>query len=60
MPQREPARRQTAGEPPRSKVRMRLDEHGRWVAIEPKAPEATPAGEAAEPDDRGTTKAERE
>lgn len=39
---------------------MRLDENGRWVALEPEAPEATPAGEAAEspraPDDPRTTK----
>ena len=53
MPQREPARRQTAGEPPSSKVKMRLDESGRWVPVLPEAAETTPAGEAAErpPDD---------
>lgn len=43
---------------------MRLDENGRWVAIEPKTPEATPAGEAAEsapaPGEPRTTKAESE
>ena len=48
MPQREPARRQTAGEPPSSKVKMRLDEHGRWVPLLPEATEPTPANEAAE------------
>lgn len=56
MPQREPARRQTAGEPPSSKVKMRLDENGRWVPLLPKAAEKTPTSEAAErpptPDDR--------
>ena len=48
MPQREPARRETAGAPPSSKVRMRRDEHGRWVPIEAKRAEPTPASEAAE------------
>jgi hypothetical protein len=46
MPQREPARHQTAGEPPRSKVKMRRDENGRWVAVRPEA-ETTPTTEAA-------------
>ena len=48
MPQREPARRQTAGEPPSSKVKMRLDEHGRFVPVLPDDPEPKPAGKAAE------------
>ena len=48
MPQREPARRQTAGEPPSSKVKMRLDENGRWVPLLPEAAEKKPASEAAE------------
>jgi len=55
MPQREPARRQTAGEPPSSKVKMRLDENGRWVPVLPAATEKTPTSEAEErpptPDD---------
>jgi hypothetical protein len=55
MPQREPARRQTAGEPPGSKVKMRLDENGRWVPILPEPAEKTPASDAAKrpptPDD---------
>ena len=33
MPRHEPSRRQTAGEPPPSKVKMRLDEKGKWVPI---------------------------
>jgi hypothetical protein len=48
MPQREPARRQTAGEPPSSKVKMRLDEHGRFMPVLPEADEAKPASEATE------------
>jgi hypothetical protein len=48
MPQREPARRQTAGEPPSSKVKMRLDENGRWVPLLPEAADTRPASEAAE------------
>ena len=49
MPQREPARRQTAGEPPGSKVKMRLDEKGRWVpAPSERASTPAPATEAAE------------
>jgi hypothetical protein len=55
MPQREPARRQTAGEPPSSKVKMRLDENGRWVPLLPQPDEKTPTSDAAErpptPDD---------
>jgi hypothetical protein len=54
MPQREPARRQTAGEPPAATVTMRLDEHGRWVPVLP-AEQPTPTTEATErpptPDD---------
>lgn len=47
MAQREPARRQTAGEPPKSKVTMRLGRDGRWVAHVPE-PEGTPTSEPAE------------
>jgi hypothetical protein len=54
MPRQQPAKRQTAGEPPGAKVKMRLDAKGRWVAVEPK-PETTETTEAAErpptPDD---------
>jgi hypothetical protein len=54
MPKREPAARQSAGEPPGGVVRMRLDAKGRWVSAEPK-PETTETIEAAErpptPDD---------
>jgi hypothetical protein len=35
MPRREPAHRQTAGEPPPAKVKMRLDASGRWVPSVP-------------------------
>ena len=48
MPQREPARRQSAGEPPSSKVKMRLDENGRWTVLEPETADTTPTSEAAE------------
>jgi hypothetical protein len=48
MPQREPARRQTAGEPPGAKVKMRLDETGRWVPVEAVTDEAMPISEAPE------------
>ncbi len=47
MPQREPARRQAAGEPPGSTVKMRLDEKGRWVPVLPEA-ETPPAEDAAD------------
>jgi hypothetical protein len=30
----EPAKGQTAGEPPGTKVKMRLDPKGRWVPVE--------------------------
>jgi hypothetical protein len=33
MPRHEPSRRQSAGEPPPPKVKMRLDEKGKWVPI---------------------------
>ena len=46
MPKREPARHQTAGEPPPSKVVMRLDEEGRWVPVQPE-PERSLETEAA-------------
>lgn len=54
MPKREPARSQTAGEPPSTKIRMRLDEKGRWVPVVRKRI-TTPTSESAErpptPDD---------
>jgi hypothetical protein len=54
VPQREPARSQTAGEPPSLKVKMRLDEKGDWVPDVPKV-ETTATTEPAErpptPDD---------
>jgi len=57
MPRQEPAKSQTAGEPPPSKVKMRLDAKGRWVPAEPPR-EMTETIEAAErpttPDDPRT------
>ena len=54
MPRHEPSRRQTAGEPPPSKVKMRLDDKGNWVPIvldiEPVEP-AEPAERPPTPDD---------
>jgi hypothetical protein len=54
MPRHEPAGRADAGEPPPSKVKMRLDANGRWVPVVVKA-ETKTATEAAErpptPDD---------
>jgi hypothetical protein len=54
MPRHEPSRRQTAGEPPPSKVKMRLDEKGKWVPIlldvEP-VDEAPAEGSGPGPDD---------
>jgi hypothetical protein len=54
MPRHEPARNQTAGEPPPSKVKMRLDANGRFVPVLPPV-ETTETTEAAErpatPDD---------
>jgi hypothetical protein len=35
MPRHEPARKQTAGEPPDLKVKVRLDAKGRWQPVEP-------------------------
>jgi hypothetical protein len=50
----EPAKNQTAGEPPGKKVRMRLDAKGRYVPADPPG-ETVPTTEAAErpptPDD---------
>jgi hypothetical protein len=54
MPRHEPAGRETAGEPPGPKVKMRLDAKGRWVPVEPER-DLTTTTEAAErpptPDD---------
>jgi len=46
MARHQPAKNQTAGEPPPTKVKMRLDAKGRWVSAEP-APELIPTTEAA-------------
>jgi hypothetical protein len=54
MPRQEPARSQTAGEPPPLKVKVQLDAKGKWQPVEP-ARETTETIEAAErpttPDD---------
>jgi hypothetical protein len=54
MPRQEPARSQTAGEPPPLKVKVQLDPEGKWQAVEPPR-ETTETIEAAErpttPDD---------
>jgi hypothetical protein len=54
MPRQQPAPSQTAGEPLAAKVRMRLDDKGRWVPVLRKRV-TTPTTEAAErpttPDD---------
>src|SRR3954465_13083179 len=34
VPRHQPAKKQTAGEPPGQKVKMRLDAKGRWVPVE--------------------------
>ena len=54
MARHQPAKNQTAGEPPPNKVKMRLDAKGKWVPVE--APrDLTETTEAAErpptPDD---------
>jgi hypothetical protein len=55
MPRHEPSRRTDAGEPPGAKVKMRLDEKGRWVPVVPER-ETTPTTSAAprpeSPDDQ--------
>jgi hypothetical protein len=57
MARHQPAKNQTAGEPPPTKVKMRLDAKGRWVTADP-PPELIPTTEAAErpatPDDPRT------
>jgi hypothetical protein len=35
MPRQEPARSQTAGEPPPMKLKVQLDAKGEWQAVEP-------------------------
>jgi hypothetical protein len=35
MPRQEPARNQTAGEPPPLKLKVQLDPAGKWRAVEP-------------------------
>jgi hypothetical protein len=35
MPRQEPARSQTAGEPPPKKLKVQLDAKGEWRAVEP-------------------------
>ena len=54
MARHQPAKNQTAGEPPPKKVKMRLDAKGRWVPAD-EAPEVITTTEAAErpptPDD---------
>ena len=54
MPRQEPARSQTAGEPPPLKLKVQLDAKGVWRAVEPER-ETTETIEAAErpptPDD---------
>jgi hypothetical protein len=54
MPRQEPARSQTAGEPPPLKVKVQLDAQGKWQPVEPPR-ELTETIEAAErpttPDD---------
>jgi hypothetical protein len=54
MPREEPARSQTAGEPPPLKLKVQLDAKGEWRAVEP-ARETVETIEAAErpptPDD---------
>jgi len=54
MPRHEPAGRQSAGEPPPKKVKMRLDAKGRWAPVLDPI-ETTETTEAAErpatPDD---------
>jgi hypothetical protein len=54
MPRHEPARNQTAGEPPSLKVKVQLDPSGKWRPVEPPR-ETTETTEAAErpptPDD---------
>jgi hypothetical protein len=57
MPRQEPARNQTAGEPPPMKLKVQLDPSGKWRAVEPPR-ETTETIEAAErpptPDDPRT------
>jgi hypothetical protein len=54
MPRQEPARSQTAGEPPPLKVKVQLDAQGKWQPVEPPR-ETTETIEVAErpttPDD---------
>ena len=54
MPRQEPARSQTAGEPPKLKLKVQLDPEGKWRPVEPER-ELTETIEAAErpptPDD---------
>jgi hypothetical protein len=54
MPRQEPARSQTAGEPPNLKVKVKLDAEGRWQPVQTPR-ETTETTEAAErpttPDD---------
>jgi hypothetical protein len=54
MPRQEPARSQTAGEPPNLKLKVQLDPEGVWRAVEPPR-QMTETIEAAErpptPDD---------
>lgn len=54
MPRQEPARSQTAGEPPSLKVKVQLDAKGKWRPVEEPV-ETTETTEAAErpptPDD---------
>jgi hypothetical protein len=54
MPRHEPARRQSAGEPPKLNIKVALDPSGKWRAVEPPR-ETVETTEAAErpptPDD---------
>ena len=46
MPRHEPSKRQTAGEPPPDKLKMKLGADGKWVVEEP----APADDDAQEPD----------
>ena len=52
MPRHEPAKRQTAGEPPPERLKMRLGADGNWVVEEP-APPAEPVEPDERPDESG-------